>query len=357
MERTLILHYSPGKLTQNVSLVLTFQPPTNKALSPTQNLVAWKVVPMHAVKDSTAMDVASITYTGRLAFGVSREDVGNIILGASTVEMKVGEFIELEWQEEVPVWGIPSKAAGQLIKAKNDTPFKQNISMGTLQRVGSLDVYSPSFLWKVGSTQTAEADFHPVLKAYTNLGLVQNEFTAADISSDPIYQWNIPELGRVTNWSFAEATNGSYTITPIDSLVTFKASSFVRLAPHEPDISVASNLNWEESVPRHVVSDVFADVSSSLAAKGVTYYAEHYDKDRHRKYIVSQQGVTCEELSNTLKAAIFAALEKEAAMINGKVLGDKDFDLYWSITDEHGTLVYGADKEIIPVGSASWYYL
>ncbi|KAJ7758706.1 hypothetical protein B0H16DRAFT_642773 [Mycena metata] len=278
MERTMIFHYAPGKLTQNVNLMLTFQPPTNKQLSTTQNLVAWKVIPMHAQPGSGAMNTASVTYTGRLAFGSSQDDVGNVILGASTVEMKVGDYIELEWDNGSAVWGIPSKDAslGKIIKAKNDTPYKQNISVGTLQKTGGFDVYSPSFLWKVGSTLYAEGDFHPTLKSYVNLGYVQNEFITADIASDLLQQWNLTELEPITNWTFTEAANGSFSITPMNSLAMFKASSFAPAAPQEPDINVASTLNWDESVPRQVVSGVFADISSTLAAKGVTYHEEHY---------------------------------------------------------------------------------
>ncbi|KAJ7440947.1 hypothetical protein FB451DRAFT_1414869 [Mycena latifolia] len=350
----MIFNYSPGQLTQNVNLMLTFTAPTEDKLSTVQNLVAWKVITMRSVPGSKAMNNAPVTYTGRLAFG----DIGNVIYGASTVEMKLGESIDLNWQDDAAVWGLPSNSVdiGTLIKAKNTTSYKQNISVGTLQKLGSVDVYSPSFMWKVGSTLTATADFHPMLKSYVNLGYAQNEFITADISSGLVQEWNLAGVPAVSNWLFSELPQGGYSITPMASLTMVK--EIETKAYEDLNLSFACRLNWHEPVPRQVVHAVFAHISSTLAAKGLNYHEEHNDKDGNRKCNVSQKGETCKNLSTTLKQTIVEALEKEASTFNGKALTTADLNFYWTITDECGMNVGGGDEpEIISEGSAAWFLL
>ncbi|KAJ7642058.1 hypothetical protein FB45DRAFT_1054397 [Roridomyces roridus] len=292
MDRTMIFNYFPGSLSSDLKLMLTFTAPTQNRLSTEQNLVAWKVISMNAT------------------------------------------------------WGIPvnNQGNGNLIKARNATGYRQNVSVGTLQSgTSGMSVYSPSFMWKVGDKLTAEANFHPELKAYVNTGYQQNEFITADIASDMITSWNLAALNRTSNWLFTELPQGGYQITAIAGVAMVQEIS---VQEFNLDLHFEANLYWQETVPRHNISAVFAYISTTLAEKG--------DKDRHRKCIVSQKGVTCKELSAVLRRTIFEALEKECAEINGKRLTHADFDYYWSIADERG--LHGGE-EVIGQGSAAWNLL
>ncbi|KAJ7924592.1 hypothetical protein B0H13DRAFT_2315306 [Mycena leptocephala] len=383
----MIFNYSPGQLTQNVNLMLTFTAPTKDKLSTLQNLVAWKVITMRSVPGSKATNKAPVSYTGRLAFGSSQNA---IILQCLTATFKLtadalghwkrhlrrldcrdegkcplvnlGESIDLNWQDDAAVWGLPSNSVdiGTLIKAKNTTPYRQNISVGTLQTIGTVDVYSPSFMWKVGSKLSATADFHPMLKSYVNLGYVQNEFITADISSDLLQEWNLTGLPAVSNWLFSELPqvlpSGGYSITPMATLTMAKE---IESKPYEDlNLSFACRLNWHETVPRQVVQAVFAHISSTLAAKGLNYHEEHNDKESNHKCNVGQKGETCENLSTILKQTIVEALEKEASTINRKALTIADLNFYWTIMDKCGMNVGGGDElEIISQGSVAWFLL
>ncbi|KAJ7849285.1 hypothetical protein B0H13DRAFT_2361305 [Mycena leptocephala] len=216
---------------------------------------------------------------------------GNIISGVSAVEMKLGESVDLIWQDGAADWGLPSNSVniGTLIKAKNTTPNKQYISVGTLQTTGKVNVCSPSFMGKVGSTLSSTADFHPMLKSYVNLRYVQNEFIAADISSNLLQEWNLAGLPVMSNWLFGELPQGGYSITSMDSLAMVKEIE-----------------------------------TKALTAKGLNYHEEHNDKESNRKCNVGQKGETCENLSTTLKQSIVETLEKEASTVNGKALTTAD---------------------------------
>ncbi|KAF8187909.1 hypothetical protein K438DRAFT_1972602 [Mycena galopus ATCC 62051] len=211
MNRNIIFHYLPGELKKNVNLLLAFTPPTEIKLSDEQQVVAWKVIAMRSVPGSKAMNTAVVAYSGRLAFGVSQDENGNILYGASTL----GSSVDLTWSDGTAVWGSSTKSGdrGTLIKAKNTTPYPQSISLGTLQYWGGVDVYSPTFVWKAGSKLTVEVDFRPMLKAYVNTMSIQNEFITADITGDMITDWNLAELPTVSHWKFAQLPEGRYEIT------------------------------------------------------------------------------------------------------------------------------------------------
>ncbi|KAF8187910.1 hypothetical protein K438DRAFT_1764618 [Mycena galopus ATCC 62051] len=214
MNRNMIINYCPGELTADVTLMLTFTPPSANKLSTEQNVVAWKVIKLKSVPGSKANNTAIVSYSGRLAFGLTQDDIGNVIYGASTVEMSLGDTVDVNWSDDSSMWGLPAKGndTGTLIKAKNTTQYRQNVSVGTLQNLGGVEVYTPSFLWKVGSTLAVEADFHPMLQAYVNLGYVQNEFITADITGNMITEWNLAALPAVSNWKFTQLPQGNYAI-------------------------------------------------------------------------------------------------------------------------------------------------
>ncbi|KAJ7690178.1 hypothetical protein B0H14DRAFT_3532415 [Mycena olivaceomarginata] len=353
----MVINYNQGQLTQSVNLLLTFEKPIQDELSARQNLAAWKVVKLTCVPGADTTGKAIVSYSGRLAFGVSQDDNGNVIIPSAITEMKLGESVDLDWKDGTPVWGTRTSGdTGNLITATNMTPNRQDISVGTLQKVGTIDNYSPSFMWKVGKQMTAEADFHPMLRAYVNTGFLENEFITADIRSPLIKQWNLAALSPATNWLFRELPQGNYAITPLTSLSMVK-----EILPKEVEdlnLSFACTLNWQANVPHQVVTAVFAYISSTLVAKGLRYSEEQNDKSRHRKCIVGKKEATCETLSAMLKCTFVEALEKESATINGKALTPPDFDLYWTITDEYGMNVRGnEEEEIISEGSSAWYLL
>ncbi|KAJ7924594.1 hypothetical protein B0H13DRAFT_1863824 [Mycena leptocephala] len=261
--------------------------------------------------------------------------------------VNLGESIDLNWQDDAAVWGLPSNSVniGTLIKAKNTTPYRQNISVGTLQTVGTVDVYSPSFMWKVGygyfrlPFHGLNAIFDRQLKIERHGGLPPD----AQVVCEP-REWNLTGLpGRILHHPMA----------------TLTMAKEIESKPYEDlNLSFACRLNWHETIPRQVVQAVFAHISSTLAAKGLNYHEEHNDKESNRKCNVGQKGKTCENLSTMLKQTIVEALEKEASTINGKALTTADLNFYWTITDECGMNVGSGDElEIISQGSVAWFLL
>ncbi|KAJ7196633.1 hypothetical protein GGX14DRAFT_672193 [Mycena pura] len=354
MNRTLLFKYKPGSLTKDATLMLTFEKPTSAQLSTDQNLVAWKVIPLRYVRGSTATNTIPITYSARLAFGSSQGMEGNIVYGNTVAEMKEGQTVDLNLRDGITEWGAPTDItpASTLIKGKNNTAFYQEISVGTIETKGGSDIYNPTFLWKVGTRLTAEASFHPTLRAYVNLGYMQSEFITANIASDQIQSWELTGLQPTSTWDFKETTQGGYTITKAGMLAMYTAA-----APREytqPKISFASTINWQEQISQADVNAVFANISSAVAAKGMECDQAHNDKDRNRTCIVSQDGASCEMLSVTLKSVISEVLAKYGSNVKGKTITQEEMDLYWTVTDESGT---AGEKEIITEGSAAWFLL
>ncbi|KAJ7196649.1 hypothetical protein GGX14DRAFT_672243 [Mycena pura] len=338
MNRTLLFKYKPGSLTKDATLMLTFEKPTEKQLSTDQNLVAWKVIPLRYVKGSTATNTIPVTYSARLAFGSSQGMEGNIVYGETVAEMKEGQTVDLNLRDGITEWGAPTDItpATKLIKAKNNTAYYQQISVGTIETKGGSEIYNPTFLWKVGTKLTAEASFNPILRAYVNLGYMQSEFITADIASDQITSWDLTAQQPTSTWDFKETTQGGYTITKAGML--------------------AITINWEDKVSQEVVNAVFANISSAITAKGMVFHAEHNDKDRNRRCIVSQEGCSCEMLSATLKSIISEALVKDGSSVMGKSIPREQMDMYWTVSDESGTAGENEAEEIYE-GTAAWYLL
>ncbi|KAF7350265.1 hypothetical protein MVEN_01330400 [Mycena venus] len=213
MNRTMNLYYCPGRLTKSINLVLTFTPPSKSA-------VAWQVIHMPSVPGSLATTRVSVSYTGRLAVGCSQDTTGGVVSGILTVPINPGETVDLNWQDGAAAWSIPTKSGdiGTLIKARNKTPNAHDISVGTLQTVSGVDMYSPCLQFKrVGSQMAVELDFHPILQAYVNTESVQNELIRAEVVSDLLTEWNLTMIPPVSNWLFSEKPEGGYQITQLSS--------------------------------------------------------------------------------------------------------------------------------------------
>ncbi|KAJ6474989.1 hypothetical protein C8R45DRAFT_1103109 [Mycena sanguinolenta] len=215
MECTLVFNYTPAKLTKDVNLMLTFNEPTDKALSNDQNLVAWKVLSLRQGTNPDVTSQVSVTYSPSLAFGLSRlQNGGNIVYGSETVKVKLGDTVKLEMRDKIAQWGNTTKdATTKLIQAMNDTGMRQNITVGTIEENGA---YSPTFLWKVGSGQTAEAEFHPNLNAYMNLDYKQSQFITGDLkTTKAVAHWNLSALSAITEFRVTEDGQGGYQIDQI----------------------------------------------------------------------------------------------------------------------------------------------
>jgi hypothetical protein len=66
---------------------------------------------------------------------------------------------------------------------------------------------------------------------------------------------------------------GGYAITPDTTRILVKG-----IAPKEYqhlNLGFAYTVYWQDSVPHHVVADVFRLISTTVRAKGLTYREEH----------------------------------------------------------------------------------
>ncbi|KAJ6474988.1 hypothetical protein C8R45DRAFT_1103108 [Mycena sanguinolenta] len=212
MDCTLVFHYTPAKLTKDVNLMLTFNEPTNRALTNKENLVAWKVLCLRRGSNPDVTAKATVTYSPGLAFGLSRMNPGNIVHGSKTVEVRRGDTVTLEMRDKVAQWGstTTNDATTKLIHAINETGMRQNITVGTFEKEG---VYSPAFLWKVGAGQTAEAEFHPNLNAYMNLPYQESQFIPVDLkTTKALAHWDLTELPAMSEFDVTEDGQGGYSI-------------------------------------------------------------------------------------------------------------------------------------------------
>ncbi|KAJ6528573.1 hypothetical protein B0H19DRAFT_1274788 [Mycena capillaripes] len=292
--------------------------------------------------------------------------------------------IDFNWHDGAAVLGISKNSPdnGTLIKARNMTGYWQNISVGTLQAVGSISVYSSSFMWKLGFgylisashmfnsilDRQLEPDHRSGLSPDAQVG--QNEIITADIASDELKDWNmtgrpgkgfIPHRRPMRRISLSNRLSASFLRPGGHSIFAMAALTMVKeIAPkgyEDLNLHFAPTVCWQDSVSRHVVIAAFFHISSTLATKGLSYHEEHHDNERYRKRIVSQKGVTWGTLSATLKRTIVEALEKESA-INGKALTPADFDYYWATTEERGVNVRRSDgEEIISDNSAASFHI
>ncbi|KAJ7711947.1 hypothetical protein B0H14DRAFT_2645544 [Mycena olivaceomarginata] len=344
MNRTMVINYNQGQLTQRQPPV-DLRKPIQDELSARQNLAAWKVVKLTCVPGADTTGKAIVSYSGRLAFGVSQDDNGNVIIPSAITEMKLGESVDLDWKDGTPVWGTRTSGdTGNLITATNMTPNRQDISVGTpAESRDNRQTTAPPSCGKSGMDISGRI---------VNTGVFRNDFITADIRSPLIKQWNLAALSRETDSSSPIAA-ANVTYHPwISCDQRGSSESFLREV-EDLNLSFACTLNWQANVPHQVVTAVFAYISSTLVAKGLRYSEEQNPSpEMHRR----QKEATCETLSAMLKCTFVEALEKESATINGKALTPPDFDLYWTITDEYGMNVRGnEEEEIISEGSSAWY--
>jgi hypothetical protein len=216
MTRDLTFRWRPNKLTQDVNLMLAFEPPKDTILSATQNMVAWKSLKLSACPNANNLSFFTVKYPAKYAFGASVLDGGNVGV-TNILPIELGETTNLKSTDQGcnPLFTEPTKAGGEskLFQATNTTESKQWISIGTINED---EVYSPTFCWKVGKTMTVQADLHPVLMGFVNLGYKQSQLITADITNKAMWKENLVKLPTNTTWEIRENPSGDYIIDRIN---------------------------------------------------------------------------------------------------------------------------------------------
>ncbi|KAK1230885.1 hypothetical protein PQX77_006015, partial [Marasmius sp. AFHP31] len=136
------------------------------------------------------------------------------------VEMEYGQSVDLNLEGSTPTWSDPHNGTDPTsIRVTNKTVLAQNIavgeresqpsgpqkyegvltkspSQGTVKDVaGGFSTLVPTFMWKLGTNQTAEAKFRPVLNMYVNLDCQQNDLIAFDMESiTPVWTADLAAL-------------------------------------------------------------------------------------------------------------------------------------------------------------------
>jgi hypothetical protein len=216
MTRNLIFRWRPSKLKQDLNLMLAFDPPKDTTLSESQNMVAWKLLKMNAYPNANNLSFATVNYQAKYAFGASTINGGNRVDVTNILPIGLGETTNLEitkWGN--PLFTQPTKSNGEskLFQAINATGSKQSMSIGTIDESEN---YNPTFNWQVGNTMTIQADLHPVLMGFVNLGYKESQFITADITSKAMWSQNLTDLPTNTTWEVQEQPTGEYTIDRIE---------------------------------------------------------------------------------------------------------------------------------------------
>jgi hypothetical protein len=216
MTRNLIFRWRPSKLTQDLNLMLAFNPPKDTVLSEKQNMVAWKLLKMNAYPIAKNLSFSSVSYQAKYAFGASTINAGNRVDVTDILPIGLGQTTTLSVTKEGnPLFTEPVTATdgNKLFQVLNSTGSKQSMSIGTIDENEN---YNPTFNWQVGNTMSIQADLHPVLMGFVNLGFKESQFITANIMSKAMWTQNLTDLPTNTTWEVQEQPTGEYTIDRVD---------------------------------------------------------------------------------------------------------------------------------------------
>jgi hypothetical protein len=178
--------------------------------------VVYSVSPFLSIAKAQNLSFATVNYQANYGFGASVLNGGNRVDVTNILPIGLGENTNLEltkWGN--PLFTQPSKATGEskLFQATNTTGSKQWMSIGTIDKD---EAYNPTFSWQVGNTMTIQADLHPVLMGFVNLGYKESQFITADIASKAMWSQNLTDLPTNTTWEVQENPSGDYSIDRIE---------------------------------------------------------------------------------------------------------------------------------------------
>ncbi|KDQ49554.1 hypothetical protein JAAARDRAFT_42792 [Jaapia argillacea MUCL 33604] len=203
-------------LTQDVNILLCFDPPIKAAISANQHLVAWKVIPARPGGDGGNVE---ITYSGRFGFGETEAEAGDVIPGSIKVEVTPSQKVDLVLDAEgYTQWSTPvnDPTLGKLCRAYNRTQSPSTFTFGTIHQTSTgVKLYEPTFYWKqVGPSLFVEAVFHPILKVYVNLDYKMTQSIMEDISSEAIWSQDLDALPNYASFDFTETPMHGYELNP-----------------------------------------------------------------------------------------------------------------------------------------------
>jgi len=376
MERTLYFHYNG--LSQNVNLMLCFNPPVGSQLGQFQNLVAWRVI---AARKGVQNGTATATYFTRYGFGETELDNGNQILGSIVVEMREGQSVDLLTDsDDQPIWDAPrnNPDVGKLIRATNRTDLSRTMSVGTIKGNGTTFEYQATFLWTtVGPSLFVEAEFTPTLQCFVNLGYQENEFIRADIMSDSIATIELdglpasshfdlietPQHGYVIQmrgnaslrgvnlpsipWIAQDADNGLEIESGLGGILEIPDVPNVKFRP-EINLSYSFKVHWTQRISKEFVSSNFAALERALRDADVLYTDYAQDEQYFRILTTSKPGTTCAALKDTVAKLIARKLSSDFRV---------DSDSFWNISSPQPLPGSVEVKEYIAPESLAYYYV
>jgi hypothetical protein len=350
MEKTLNISYAG--LPQNTNLMLCMDKPDSTKIGQDNNLVAWKVIIARANQNGTAR----VTYSSRYAVGENESDVDNRVEGSIIRELAQGQSADLvEDEDGYPIWGPAKNNGDGLIRGRNMTNYRRNMSVGTVTGSGATLAYQPTFAWaNVGKGLTVEVQLTPKMYCFVNYGYQETDIIRGDITSEAIQTIMLSDLKPSTNWVFAQGAQGDFTLTqavnPLeDSIASTIPSDLTSLAMHQASPHVKINyslqLCWNSSIQDSDAEETIQSIVAACNTKGLICRVDR-ENNRHSRFdlTVFRKGYTAHRIYTT-----FAS-----------ILAD-NIDSNWSVGDETYTNAVSKDHkrrvfEWIAPKSLAWYY-
>ncbi|KAF9256434.1 hypothetical protein L218DRAFT_1007363 [Marasmius fiardii PR-910] len=214
--RTLVFYFKPGRLTKDVKLVFTFKPPTELALSTSDNRVAWEIFELKAEPGSNTTGLFTINFPDTLSFTVAQQHgPDGVCHPGLAIEIKPGQSTNLTVVGSKRAWSEPTEISEKHIEAINKTNMYQNIYVGTVINDDDIAIPRPTFRFKVGAGSPVKAKFQPQLMMYGNIGYEKDGLITDGLKDNLIWEVDLTTLQKYSCWKFAEGAQGKYSVTAI----------------------------------------------------------------------------------------------------------------------------------------------
>ncbi|KAG8935625.1 hypothetical protein FRC03_010405 [Tulasnella sp. 419] len=204
------LTFTTYGLKSDITLMLCFEAPDSSRLFVDTFPVVWKVIYFRA----GAHCRASVSYSGRLAFGQAQVNHENKVEAEVWEEVQSGETTVLLPGSAGNVFTPAiSTGKGHLISMKNQTRDRVNVTIGFVDGDDLLQRYEPMLYWgNVGSNAAISTQFTPKLRAYVTQDYKATEILRGECETDSIWLQDVDELGPVSSFKIVETRGGSYEI-------------------------------------------------------------------------------------------------------------------------------------------------
>ncbi|KAG8965316.1 hypothetical protein FRC03_000700 [Tulasnella sp. 419] len=198
--------YSYG-LTEDVTIMLMFDPPNPERLFIDQWPIAWKVITLR--KGSHCK--ASVSYCARIAFSTAQVNKDNIVDCETWQEVSLGQTTTLAVGKNF----TPSMAGGngRLMGLKNRTGDRATVGIGFVKGDLIHQRYEPTLLWTGGiNNSNVNVQFTPKLSAYVTKAYQSSELLRGEVETDSIWTQDLAVLEEVSGWNIIEDGTGNFMI-------------------------------------------------------------------------------------------------------------------------------------------------